>query len=275
MDALSGIYTSKCQSDVEEELVTQLRQWIETEANFYGRTDETFLLWFVRGCKYDMDKCQEKITKFYENRVKIPKWWANRDLNEEKSKTCLDYKSMALYYDNPANQNPTVAFSRASKLPKSNGNLDAIVKLLTMLLEIAGRIENTHLNGVIYAVDFCEYPSWLFLQCTPRYMIDIVQSALYSTPIRVKAIVGFNCPFMVYTLITIVKYILPPKIRNRIKLYRSNWDSLFENISRDVFPDEYGGSGGSIEVAEDMFHKELLSLNDFFQDDNKYGFPSK
>ncbi|GAB6019561.1 hypothetical protein CHUAL_001134 [Chamberlinius hualienensis] len=197
--------TCTSKSDFEEELVTQLGQWVETEANFYGQTDETFLLWFVRGFKYDMDKCKKKMTMFYENRVKIPQWWANRDLNEEKLKIYLEYK-----------------------------------------------VQNTQLNGGVLAVDFANYPSWFFLQLSPRILINFIRSSIHSTPIRVKAIVGFNCPLIVYTLYAIVKYILPPIIRNRIKLYRSHWDSLFEDISNDVFPDEYGGTAGSIENAEGL-----------------------
>ncbi|GAB6019559.1 hypothetical protein CHUAL_001132 [Chamberlinius hualienensis] len=64
--------TATCISKLEEELVAQLRHWIIDDADFYGNTNETFMLWFIRGCKYDLDKTKKKMRKYYENRVKFP-----------------------------------------------------------------------------------------------------------------------------------------------------------------------------------------------------------
>jgi len=44
----------------EKQAVEELRRWLDTEAKFYGRKDEDFLLIFLRGCKFDASKTKKK-----------------------------------------------------------------------------------------------------------------------------------------------------------------------------------------------------------------------
>ncbi|GAB6019553.1 hypothetical protein CHUAL_001126 [Chamberlinius hualienensis] len=79
--------------DEQKQCVETIRKWIETEVEVLRKNripscvlylDDTFIVLYLKGCKYDLEKVKKKITAFYENRRKIPQWWANRSLEDDE-----------------------------------------------------------------------------------------------------------------------------------------------------------------------------------------------
>jgi hypothetical protein len=46
---------------------------------FRGPTDDFFILRFLRGCKFDLEKSKRKLRSYYEQRSMSPEWFTNRD----------------------------------------------------------------------------------------------------------------------------------------------------------------------------------------------------
>ncbi|XP_061393114.1 uncharacterized protein LOC133328573 [Musca vetustissima] len=61
-----------------------LKLWIEQQAHLTARTDDQFLLQFLRGCKYSMERAKEKIERFYTMKIKFPETLGVYDLNNER-----------------------------------------------------------------------------------------------------------------------------------------------------------------------------------------------
>ena len=59
------------QEKVEDE-VPALKDWIRNSAHLRARTDEQFLIAFLRFCHYDLEKAKEQIDAFYTLRTNIP-----------------------------------------------------------------------------------------------------------------------------------------------------------------------------------------------------------
>ena len=59
------------QEKIEDE-VPALKDWIRNSPHLSARTDEQFLIAFLRFCHYDLEKSKEQIDAFYTLRTSIP-----------------------------------------------------------------------------------------------------------------------------------------------------------------------------------------------------------
>ena len=63
------------------------KEWIRKSPHIKGRTDDQFLVAFLRGCKYSLERAKQKYDMFYTVRTHIPELMKDRDpLTEKMSK---------------------------------------------------------------------------------------------------------------------------------------------------------------------------------------------
>lgn len=66
-----------------EENVETLRNWINEHPHLRLRSDTQFLVSFLRGCKFNIEKVKHKLELFYTVRQNSTEIMANRDPNDE------------------------------------------------------------------------------------------------------------------------------------------------------------------------------------------------
>lgn len=66
--------TDRIQSDIDA-----LRNWIKKSPHLKSRSDDQFLVAFLRGCKYSLEKAKHKLDLFYTVRTHAPELIRNRD----------------------------------------------------------------------------------------------------------------------------------------------------------------------------------------------------
>ncbi|XP_061393127.1 alpha-tocopherol transfer protein-like [Musca vetustissima] len=64
--------------------IDALKTWIQQQPHLRARTDDQFLVAFLRGCKYSLEKAKSKIDKYYMLRSKFPELFSLRDVDEPK-----------------------------------------------------------------------------------------------------------------------------------------------------------------------------------------------
>ena len=64
----------RTQSDIDG-----LRNWINQSPHLNSRTDDQFLVAFLRGCKFSLEKAKQKLDLFYTVRTHAPELIRNRD----------------------------------------------------------------------------------------------------------------------------------------------------------------------------------------------------
>ena len=60
------------------------REWIKKSPHIRGRTDDQFLITFLRGCKYSLEKAKQKYDLFYTLKTHVPELCRNRDPMDPK-----------------------------------------------------------------------------------------------------------------------------------------------------------------------------------------------
>lgn len=61
-----------------------LKTWIDQQPHLNPRTDDQFLVAFLRGCKYSLEKTKAKLDKYYTLRTKYPELFNVTDVNDAK-----------------------------------------------------------------------------------------------------------------------------------------------------------------------------------------------
>lgn len=64
--------------------IQTIREWIKENSHMKVRSDAQFLLAFLRGCKFNLDKVKQKIELFYTIRQKSPEIMKHRDTNNDR-----------------------------------------------------------------------------------------------------------------------------------------------------------------------------------------------
>lgn len=61
-----------------------LKEWIQMTPYLNARTDDQFLVAFLRGCKYSLEKAKKKLDTYYSVRQVLPEMMHGRDPTDKK-----------------------------------------------------------------------------------------------------------------------------------------------------------------------------------------------
>jgi hypothetical protein len=68
-----------------------IKQWLQKMPHINARTDDQFLMIFLRSCKYRLESVKEKLDMFYTVRTALPKIIGKRDPLDEKTQKILQF----------------------------------------------------------------------------------------------------------------------------------------------------------------------------------------
>lgn len=59
-----------------------LKEWIHQQPHLRANTDDQFLVAFLRGCKYSLERAKSKIDKYFTFRSKFPEIFCTYDVDD-------------------------------------------------------------------------------------------------------------------------------------------------------------------------------------------------
>lgn len=77
--------------DINEEpsqipqMLEQFREWIKKSPHINSRVDDQFLIMFLRGCKFSLERAKQKLDMFYTVRTHAPELVGKRDGLDERT----------------------------------------------------------------------------------------------------------------------------------------------------------------------------------------------
>lgn len=78
---------NEVESRIGEDIVV-LRTWIEKQPHLKARKDDQFLVSFLRGCKYSLEKAKSKVDHFYTLKTMIPELFVNLKMDDKNISLC-------------------------------------------------------------------------------------------------------------------------------------------------------------------------------------------
>uniref|UniRef100_A0A1B0C811 CRAL-TRIO domain-containing protein n=1 Tax=Lutzomyia longipalpis TaxID=7200 RepID=A0A1B0C811_LUTLO len=251
-----------------------LKDWLAKQPHLHSRTEDQFLVAFLRNFRYSLEKAKEMIDSYYSVRTAIPEMRKDRDPLSEKNREIVQ-TGYSLYLPKCAPGGPRIFLNRVSAFDPNKYSIYELMKVASMINDIAiMEDDNAVISGHIDIMDLKDLTMAHYSVFTPTVLKKLIMIAQQATPLHQKEIHYLHLPATMNTLFNVFKKYLTEK--NGVKIYvHNNLESLQAAISSEFLPAEYGGQGGTIAEIAANWEKKLLEKREWFLDDEKYGTDEK
>ncbi|XP_015909534.1 clavesin-2-like [Parasteatoda tepidariorum] len=253
--------------DRKEACLKKFRKLITAEKNFYVRTDDSCLLAYLRGKKFDVSRAFKMMQNTYKLRMK---------------------KS---FYDSPDNSIVHEVFKQnfIGFLPHraKNGSAIFVVKLgqwdpekvdRDLLMWVATHcvihsIEDpaTQVAGYTGIIDVRGVSQKHLKMLTLENILLIIYSTMSCFPGRYKGAHVIGMPkFFQVAWNMVYPFVFTLKMQKRIFIHGNDLKSLHKHISPSILPEEYGGELPPFDNS--WWHKMILENNEWALDQRLYGY---
>ncbi|XP_013105429.2 alpha-tocopherol transfer protein-like isoform X1 [Stomoxys calcitrans] len=255
---------------ISEDLMV-LKDWIALQPYLRARTDDQFLIQFLRGCKYSLEKAKNKIDKFYALKSKCPELFSVTNVDECSIRRFHNLGSV-ISLPIPLNDcGPRIYICRCTFDPRDFYVGDGL-RYVTALNEIAMMSDPyTCICGTLYIMDFANSTTAHLMVLTPNIVRNLIQFFEKTIPVRIKAICIINLTPYAHKFCNMMLQYAPEKLKNRIHLCGTDLTELEEYLPRKYLPVEYGGENGSLEQLCKDYNKVWDEYREYFKENAQYG----
>ncbi|KAG6446333.1 alpha-tocopherol transfer protein-like [Manduca sexta] len=251
--------------------VQHLKEWIAKQPHLRARTDDQWLVTFLRGCKYSLERTKEKFDLYYSVRSTAPELFRIH-INHAMFDEILSLGSMLILPKLAAPDAPRVSIIRPATYDPDKYSIVDIMAVSHVLQQIVFmEDDNAVVAGVVSILDLDAVKMGHFLQMTPNLMKRMVVTSQDATPVRMKGTHYINTPAGFETIYNAIKNLLNEKNRNRLYVHNKNYDEMYKYIPQDILPEEYGGTGGTIPEIIDYWKKKVQEYRVFLEEDQTFG----
>lgn len=252
--------------------INHIKEWLSKQPHLKCRTDDQWILTFLRCCKFSLQKTKEKIDAYYTIRNLMPEFFENRDPFEPeiqeylKAGVCMPLKSTE---DNGDPKKLFVVYGRADP---DKVSLTTVLKVMLMIADVLLNEEDRCLAGVEFVTDFVDLPLKFVKQANPTLMKKVMICLEKAYPIRLKAFHNINTPSYFEIVFNIIKMFASKKLLQRVFFYKNDNNVVLEKyLGVSMIPQEYGGEGPSLDKTAADWRSKMESYRDWFINDSVYG----
>lgn len=240
-----------------QEAIEIIRQWMAKQPHLqHILLDEYSIVCFARGCKYSLEKMKHKIDLQYTLRTALPEFFSGRDPLKPRLQEALACGSY-LPLPNYDKHGRKVIVMRPGCFDPCQFKPEDIEKANFMVLDIMGREEEQmFVTGMVIIVDCHGYTLNHFTQ-RPLALSKKQLCFLQSAPISPKTIHFIRTNSVFHSVYGVVMNMLKDKIKQRVKIHGSDFQSLYKEIDRKILPKDYGGDGISFAELTDCWKKKV------------------
>ncbi|KAJ8947670.1 hypothetical protein NQ318_009554 [Aromia moschata] len=248
----------KTVKDVEKD-VEIVRNWIKTQPHLPETPDYNMIEWFLVNNKFSIERTKEKLDMYYTIRGLIPEMYDNTTPTSPRMQkarklvlTCpLPKLTKDLY---------RVHVIKIVGEPEEFNFYDMCAYILNTL-EV--RLHEDLALGDIYIGDYEKLKMGHVVKITPVHMKKLSHIFEKVLSNRIKGIHVIQSPSYVDIVVNIAKSVLKPKLARRIHVH-DRLEALYEYVSKDVLPSEYGGEERPLKELIELWDKKLEENCDRF-----------
>ncbi|XP_023295360.2 uncharacterized protein LOC111678290 [Lucilia cuprina] len=250
-----------------------LRAWLEKQPHLKSRTDDQFLIAFLRFCKYNLESAEQRIDYFYTYKTTAKDLLKTRRIDEK----ILELAQSDILYTLPKPAGgpggPRIHVTLMGNINPSQHSVADIFRYHIIRSEIEiNTDDNWNIAGVIEIVDFSKIP-FAFLKQFELGLFKQMSAILeHGIPTNLMGTHIVNASREVQIIMSLIRTVMKQK---ELLHVHPNLDSLQQAIGKEYLPVEYGGSNGTLKEAAENYEKLLLSFKSYFDEDEQYGVDEK
>ncbi|EDV97109.1 alpha-tocopherol transfer protein [Drosophila grimshawi] len=256
--------------------IATLRTWIKQQPHLRSRSDDQFLVAFLRGCKFSLEKAKAKLDKYYTLRTLYPEFYTISDVDSKRTHELLRL-GVALRLPIPLHDNgPRIIYVRPGCYAADKYSFEEIIAIGHGLTGITLYNDDyAVIHGFLFVLDFSNYTPAHMVQMTPSTAKKMSVFGQDAMPVRDKGRHMINTNAVFELSFNAIRSILPTKEQNRISVHGSNLESLYAHIPQKYLPAHLGGEQGTIEELIQHHLNVFTEHREFLIDETNYGVDEK
>ncbi|XP_075167108.1 alpha-tocopherol transfer protein-like [Haematobia irritans] len=256
-------------SRISEDLAA-LKLWIKQQPHLHARTDDQFLIQFLRGCKYSLERAKEKLDNFNALRSKYPELFLTTDVDDPKFK---ENYSLGIVVPLPRPLNdcgPRIIVFRFN-FTVDHSMEDIILPINAVKETLMMNDPYACINGVVYVTDLSKATTGHLLQLTPSVVKRVMTFFEKSLPLRIKALCYINAPPAAEQFFKLVISCVSEKLKQRIIICSKDITKIYGQIPQKYLPEDFGGSNGSLDKVCMNYSKVFEEYREYFKQNAEFG----
>ncbi|XP_075226753.1 alpha-tocopherol transfer protein-like [Lycorma delicatula] len=226
-----GMTKDSVKQDIEH-----LKTWVNKQPHLPHVADDELLETFLFSCKNSLETAKTKLDQYYTVRATMPEYFLERDPTNPQLQKHMLYTPLPRL----TKEGYRVIFVKFYDTDPSNFDPLTTNKGALMLCEVLFRWEKCAGILVIYDTEGLTLAHTGAV--TIRMTKNFIQCALSAFPQRVKGIHLINTSPVAQAFLNFNKMFLKDKIKNRIFMHTKESSTLFDHVSKEIIPQEYGGT---------------------------------
>ncbi|KAH8393770.1 hypothetical protein KR200_011314, partial [Drosophila serrata] len=256
--------------------IEALRDWVLKQPHLQACTEDQFLLAFLRGTKFSMERAKEKFDRFYSLQASIPEVFNERRLATDPQ--VLDIIRMGILLRLPLDADdpgPCVTIIRAGSYDTGKYKFQDIIRVGSMFGEIMMFEDDAAtVSGYVEIMDMTGVTGSHLFALQPQLLSKFSTYADEAMPTRQKGIHFINVPAAFEKGFNSLKSFFPAKIKSRISV-SSDPEAVFQIVRREYLPHEYGGTASSMKDISQAMEEKLSSYAPYFRASQNFGAQEK
>ncbi|KAH8420620.1 hypothetical protein KR009_012177 [Drosophila setifemur] len=271
--------------------LAELIAWFESSPNLPEKIEPIVMLRFLKCMAYDVEKTKSLVELNYSMRNKHPHLFMDRNIEDEMTAKGLKVSDLLLLPGLTPEGNKLIFFRMADMDPHTRNSVEE-TKIFYMMSDArfampdvekkasgddyvlndadiaVGDVQIVDIEG--YTLRHLAYVSIFVLRIHMKFLQE-------AYPSRLKTMHVINCPSYLDRLISMMSPFLREEVRKMIKYHTEGLESLYEEVPRDMLPDEYGGKAGSIAELKEKGIQSIRNKSSYLTDERywKVGSQSK
>ncbi|KAF8778817.1 alpha-tocopherol transfer protein-like [Argiope bruennichi] len=250
--------------------IQALRDMIVDDPDLVSRSDDAFLLRFLRARKFDYSRSFTLLQNYYMMRVKHANIFKDFTPTALKHVHQLNLQGFLPFRDP---EGRAIFVFRGGLWDPSLCSADDLFRANVICLEKQIDDPLTQINGVVAILDMKSLGFHHVRHFSPSHALKVVSLVQDSFPARFKAVHIVNEPALFDLVLTIVKPLISEKLKKRIYTHGSNMKTLHSHIPTDILPSEFGGLLGPFNNK--AFIEKLAEEEETFIQSQMYGYISQ
>ncbi|KAH8290205.1 hypothetical protein KR054_001072, partial [Drosophila jambulina] len=257
-------------NEVDSQVVAKiaaLRSWIKSVKYLEARTDDQFLVAFLRFCKWDVEEAKQRVLFYYTYKTKERELLKSRLVDDKLLE--LARSGIFATLPNPIGPGgPRIHFTRMGQIDTSKYTVSDIFRFHAFRAEIEiNTDDNWNIAGVVEILDFTKIPYSLLLQFDSGMFRRMNAFLEHGIPTNLVATHIVHASRETQFVLGLVRNVMKQKELLHI---HSNLESLQKAIGKEYLPVEMGGSNGTLPEAVSRYEAQLISFTKYFQEDERY-----
>ncbi|EDW69398.2 alpha-tocopherol transfer protein [Drosophila virilis] len=256
--------------------IAALREWLQKQPHLCSCLTDQFLLGFLRGSKFSLEKAKHKIDRYYTLQAAIPEVFNEHRLADDAQ--VLEIIRMGVILRIPLDADdtgPAVTIIRTGSYDTQKFKFQDIIRVGSMFGEIMMlEDDNANVSGYIEIMDMTGVTAANLFALQPQLLSKFSAFADEAMPTRQKGIHFINVPASFESGFKSLRSFFPDKIKNRVSV-SSDPEAIFERVRREYLPKEYGGSRGTMQDIIDQMEAKMCSYREYFEQSRHFGTNEK